>query len=126
MAATPAGSDSTPDPTHPFIKLNAAVAMLCFCSLDDVSSLPPSVAPAEDDAFIPALTPLPLVFPPPREIDNVFLPATVFTFAFALTLETAAVNGVDDVVVVVMGAHATTPVILGRMAKMVTACAWKE
>lgn len=30
IAATPAGNDKTPAPTHPLIKLNAAVAIVCF------------------------------------------------------------------------------------------------
>jgi hypothetical protein len=32
MAATPAGKDNTPAPTHPLIRLNAAVAIVCLGS----------------------------------------------------------------------------------------------
>lgn len=32
MAATPAGKDKTPAPTHPLIRLNAAVAIVCLGS----------------------------------------------------------------------------------------------
>lgn len=34
MAATPAGSDKTPDPTHPLIKLNAAAEIVCSFALE--------------------------------------------------------------------------------------------
>ena len=33
MAATPAGKDNTPAPTHPLIRLNAAVVIDCLGSL---------------------------------------------------------------------------------------------
>jgi len=73
-AATPAGSDNTPEPTHPLIKFNAAVGM--DCSLLPSFELSSFIS-SEEAAFLSdftrlALTP-PLLLPPPRRVDRVFI-----------------------------------------------------
>ena len=115
MAATPAGSDKTPDPTHPLIRLKAAEEIVC--SFDLKSSLLSllAVVAAVEDAFIRALIPLPL-FPTPRGKDRDVLLAAVRDFVFMLSVvETARIvdgtpikKALDDVTIASMK--------MGRMA----------
>ena len=78
MAATPAGRESTPEPTAPLIMLNVADAI--DCSVDFSSpSLSAMAAAADEDAFM-RVTPI----PPPRGRVN------------GLTVDVNLVTATDD------------------------------
>ena len=83
IAATPAGSDNTPDPTAPLMRLKAAAAIVCslllLSDLDETSSLPSLIAAdaAAEDVIRMAPPPVRLrsapPASPPRGRDNTSL-----------------------------------------------------
>jgi len=80
MTATPAGSDKTPLPTHPLIKLKAAAAIVCSFDLESSLSLLVAVAAAED-AFIRK-----------RGRDNDSIPTKVRGFLLIVSYEAVVVT----------------------------------
>ena len=98
MAATPAGSDKTPDPTHPLIKLNTAAEIVCSCALGlKVVALEGTSAV---DAEFMRMTNLPFPpFSPPvpaRARDNDFLLAAALAISGRMVVVERELKKAED------------------------------
>jgi hypothetical protein len=102
IAATPAGSDKTPAPTQPLIKLKAAAAIVCSRELES-----PALAAIVGDveAFRRILTPVRV--PPPLHRDGIFLSSEWREHIFAMTGRASIENALDRIVIVSMDMERT-------------------